>query len=259
MLQLSIGQFSSAGEKPENQDSYGFRLPAGDLLTFKGAAVALADGISTSSVSHIASQVSVRQFLEDYFCTADTWSVPKAAEQVLKAVNRWLLGQSQSGPFAGEPDKGYVCTFSALIFKHNLVHSFHLGDARIYRLRGRVLEQITRDHREYTDSQQHYLANALGVHHELRIDIDCRRAEQGDCFILMTDGVYEYVDEAALCNLVHSNQKDPDLAARMLVETAFSNGSDDNLTSSRFCGCSTIARVAMFIWPEIRCQASRWC
>jgi len=231
MLKLSIGQFSSAGEKPENQDSYGFRLPAGDLLTFKGAAVALADGISTSSVSHIASQVSVKQFLEDYFCTSDTWSVPKAAEQVIKAVNRWLLGQTHNSQFAGEPDKGYVCTFSALIFKHDLVHSFHLGDARIYRLRGRVLEQLTHEHREYVNSQQHYLANALGVHHDVKIDVSSRRTAQGDCFILITDGVYEHVDDGAICQIVHGNRDAPELAAQMLVETAFGNGSTDNLTA----------------------------
>ena len=88
MLSLSIGQYSSAGEKPLNQDSYGFRLPEGDLLTFKGAAVALADGISSSSVSHIASHVCVKQFLEDYFCTSDTWTVPRAATQVITAINQ---------------------------------------------------------------------------------------------------------------------------------------------------------------------------
>lgn len=231
MLSLSIGQYSSAGEKPLNQDSYGFRLPEGDLLTFKGAAVALADGISSSSVSHIASHVCVKQFLEDYFCTSNTWTVPRAATQVITAINRWLLGQSRNSPYAGEPDKGYVCTFSALIFKHQRVHVFHLGDARVYRLRGRVLEQLTRDHRQMINGEKHYLSNAMGINESLQLDKDSRSLKEQDCFLLLTDGVYEFIDEASLCSVVTEYEHDPDEAAKRLVEMAFARGSNDNLTA----------------------------
>jgi signal transduction histidine kinase len=40
-------------------------------------------------------------------------------------------------------DRGYVCTLSALVIKSTTAHLFHVGDARIYRLRDKTLEQLT--------------------------------------------------------------------------------------------------------------------
>lgn len=52
-LKLGIGQFSDRGRKAENQDFHGARIPRDALLRQKGAALALADGISSSPVSRI--------------------------------------------------------------------------------------------------------------------------------------------------------------------------------------------------------------
>lgn len=114
-LQVSIGQYSSAGCKTLNQDWFGACLPTEPQLSNKGIVLAVADGISTSTVSQIASETAVKSFLSDYYCTSDAWSVPHAALQVLKASHNWLYAQNRNGPFASDPDKGYVCTFSALI------------------------------------------------------------------------------------------------------------------------------------------------
>ena len=70
-LTLSFAQASSAGVKPGNQDFLGHLIPDGHLINTKGIACAIADGISSSNVSHIASQTSVQSFLDDYFCTPD--------------------------------------------------------------------------------------------------------------------------------------------------------------------------------------------
>ncbi|MBU2977583.1 bifunctional protein-serine/threonine kinase/phosphatase [Alteromonas sp. C1M14] len=231
MLKLALSQYSSAGEKTQNQDSYGARLPDSDLLAYKGASVVLADGISSSQVSHIASQVAVKQFLDDYYCTSDTLSVPRAANQVIQAINRWLYGQTKQSPYAGEQDKGYVCTFSALVFKHQRVYWFHVGDARIYRVRHGQLELLTRDHRQYAGGQQHYLANALGIANTVGVDSDSCALSVDDCFVLLTDGVYEHVDDQTICGLVAQRTGNGSDTAKNLVETAFRNGSDDNLTA----------------------------
>ena len=47
-LNLSLGQKSSAGRKPVNEDSIGIRFPDGGLLATKGAAAVLADGVSAA-------------------------------------------------------------------------------------------------------------------------------------------------------------------------------------------------------------------
>ena len=116
-LQVTIGQHTSAGRKSVNQDFHGARVPAEPLLSAKGIAAVLADGISSSQVSQIASQSAVSSFLDDYYCTSEAWSVKNAGQRVLSAVNSWLFSQSQSSPYRFDKDKGYVCTFTGIIFK----------------------------------------------------------------------------------------------------------------------------------------------
>ena len=71
-LKISVGQYSDKGRKETNQDFHGIYLPEEPQLSSKGIAVALADGISSSDVSQIASQSAVTGFLEDYYCTKRT-------------------------------------------------------------------------------------------------------------------------------------------------------------------------------------------
>src|SRR5690606_26248442 len=132
-LEVSAGQCSDRGRKPSNQDFYGLRVPGEPLLSTKGVAIAIADGISSSDVSHVASETAVASFLEDYFCTPETWSVKKSAHRVLSATNSWLQAQTRHGPHYGDNDRGYLCTFSALILKSVTAHILHVGDTRIYR------------------------------------------------------------------------------------------------------------------------------
>lgn len=61
-LQVSIGQHSTAGRKALNQDSFGAYLPKEPELSSKGIVLAVADGISTSTVSQIASETAVKVF-----------------------------------------------------------------------------------------------------------------------------------------------------------------------------------------------------
>ena len=146
-LKVSTGQHSDKGRKPSNQDFHGYTMPTEPRLGMKGIAFAMADGVSSSDVSHIASETAVKSFLDDYFCTSEAWSVRKSAERVLTATNSWLHAQTRNSPYRYEKDKGYVCTLSALVLKGSMAHLFHVGDTRIYRLRDKALEQLTNDHR----------------------------------------------------------------------------------------------------------------
>ena len=169
-LQVAVGQYSDKGRKELNQDFHGVCIPREPQLSAKGIAVALADGISSSQVSQEAAQSAVTGFMEDYYCTADAWSVKKSSEHVLTAVNSWLHSQTQHSQHRYDRERGYVCTFSALVIKSTTAHLFHVGDARIYRLRGEQFEQLTEDHRVWISSQQSYLARALGMDRKVEID-----------------------------------------------------------------------------------------
>lgn len=230
-LVVSVGQYSDKGRKDINQDFYGVLVPKEPLLSSKGIAIAIADGISSSEVSHIASEASIRGLLDDYFCTSETWSVKKSADQVLTASNSWLHSQSQKGEHRFDKNKGYVCTLSAMIIKSTTAHIFHLGDSRVYRLRKKELTQLTDDHRIWISSEQSYLSRAMGIYPHLDYDYQSLVIEQGDIFIFVTDGVYEYVSHDFLISSLSDTSIDLNDVAKLLVETAYKNGSADNLTA----------------------------
>lgn len=229
-LLLTIGQATHTGRKETNQDFHGAYIPNGPALNTKGIAIALADGISTSSVSHIASETSVSGFLADYFCTPESWPVKKSALRVLMATNSWLHAQTRQSPYRYEQDRGYVCTFSALIVKSTTAHIFHIGDARIYRLHENTLEQLTNDHRLRISEDTSYLSRALGVNPHIEIDYQALSLEQGDLFILATDGVYEHVTSSEIIDALKQHPDDLNQAAHAILERAYESGSTDNLT-----------------------------
>ena len=228
-LQVSIGQYSSAGCKTLNQDWFGACLPTEPQLSNKGIVLAVADGISTSTVSQIASETAVKSFLSDYYCTSDAWSVPHAALQVLKASHNWLYAQNRNGPFASDPDKGYVCTFSALILKQRHAHLLHVGDSRIYLWRNRQLEQLTRDHRVWRGSSS-FLSQALGAGAVLEPDYHSLPLLAGDVFLLATDGLFEVLPQPQLMALLGPEQADLSTLAQQLADAALAAGSKDNIT-----------------------------
>lgn len=229
-LTITVGQHSDRGRKEANQDFHGALIPDEPLLGLKGIAVALADGISSSSVSRVAAESAIKSFLTDYYCTSEAWSVKTSAQRVIAATNSWLHAQTRRSQYAYERDKGYVCTLSVLVLKSASAHIFHVGDSRIYRLAGHSLEQLTEDHRIGVSSEQSYLSRALGANPQIEIDYQKLPLARGDVFILATDGVYEHVAPRFVAGTVAANTHDLDLAARLIVEEAHRKGSPDNLT-----------------------------
>ena len=241
-LTISIGQYSDKGRKDTNQDFHGVMVPDEPQLSSKGIAIALADGISSSSVSQVASQFAVTGFLEDYYCTSEAWSVKTSAERVLAATNAWLYSQTQQSQWRYDKDRGYVCTLSAMVIKSTTAYVFHAGDTRIYRLRGNALEQLTRDHRVQVSQDQSYLARALGINQHLEIDFQTQEVEVGDMFVLATDGVYEFASAGFIVKTIRDAEHAAralgtpersavfDTAAQAIAAEALTQGSDDNQT-----------------------------
>ena len=230
-LKVSIGQHSDKGRKEINQDFHGALIPLDPQLSAKGVAIALADGISGSPVSHIASESAVKGFLMDYYCTSDAWSVKKSAQQVLTATNSWLHAQTRGSEHRYDTGRGYVCTFSALVIKSATAHVFHAGDSRVYRVRGASLEPLTTDHRVRVSEDTTYLARALGMGPHVEIDYHNLPVEQGDTFWLATDGVYEYVSPGFVAGAIARHADALDAAARDIVAEALRRGSPDNLST----------------------------
>ena len=245
-LSFTVAQRSVAGKKSDNEDAIGIRLPKESLLKNKGAIAVIADGVSAAEAGKEASETCVRNFISDYYSTPDSWSVKKSTSQVLTALNRWLYSQGRQFTDA---QKGYVSTFSSIIFKSQTANIFHVGDSRIYRLRNGDLEQLTRDHTTFIGNDQSYLARAMGL--DVHLDVDCRTfdIEVEDIFFLSTDGIHDFVKDvdirASLKSLV--TVTDPDDFERVcddLISFALENNSGDNL-SCQILRVDTLPRETM--------------
>lgn len=118
------------------------------------------------------------------------------------------------------------------------------GDSRVYRLRNNHLSQITKDHTlaqlryergELSASQAvmhpsaDILTKAIGVHQTLGLDLECQLIEQGDRYLLCSDGLYNDVRR----NTIHQilEQGTTEEAVESLVATALENGGRDNITA----------------------------
>lgn len=225
-LAVDIGQYSIAGRKLRNDDSYGVLCPSNHLLESKGIVAAIADGVSISKAAKQASEMAVRSLLDDYPATHESWPVKQSVATVLKSTNDWLYAQSQK---QDADDGGMATTLSCLVLKGGMAHLFHAGDTRIWRLRGTKLEQLTTDHRLRLGSGRDNLSRALGLDARLEVDSRQEKLERGDTFIFTCDGVHDHVATPVIISKIADTETLDD-AARAIVDAASESGSEDNLT-----------------------------
>lgn len=226
-LTIESAQQCLAGGKEENQDACGVRVAEGQQLQTKGIAIAIADGMSGSDAGREASQACVQGFLNDYFSTPETWTVHTSAQKIISALNHWLHGNGQR---KYQSHKGMVTTLSAMVLKSNTGFIFHVGDTRIYRLRGSEYKQLTNDHRVQINENKSLLARAIGI--DVRLDIDYKNIplEVGDTFVMLTDGIHEFVSDKIIQKIISTNNHDLSLCAKLITDEAIKNKTNDNVT-----------------------------
>lgn len=227
LLQIEFGGYSTAGLKDVNQDAFAVLQPESSVRKYKGTVAAIADGVSCSERSQEASQLSVTDFISDYYSTPDTWTVKDSAARVLNALNSWLYQHGSQGP---TQQSELVTTFSSVVFKNQTAHIFHAGDSRIYRLRAGQLEQLTRDHSRQEGGNNLILTNALGMGPHLEVDYLQRDLQANDIFLLSTDGVHDFLTEKELLQFMHEGAPSLESLTQLITSTALSKGSNDNLS-----------------------------
>ena len=223
-IEIDISQYSIAGRKSRNDDSYGVVVPKNHLLAVKGIAIAIADGMSSSEAAKEASECCVRSFLEDYYATHESWTVKKSVATILKATNAWLYAQGQRLDFEG---RGMVSTFSGLVLKSGSAHVFHVGDSRIWRFRHGSLEQLTTDHRVKLGGGLEHLSRSFGISHNLEIDYRQEALENNDVYLLTTDGVHDVLTSSELVHFLVAGKVD---IAKVICDAAYAKASPDNLS-----------------------------
>ncbi|WP_285374652.1 bifunctional protein-serine/threonine kinase/phosphatase [Pseudomonas sp. lyk4-TYG-107] len=221
-LQLSFAQASATGPRAENQDAMRLVTPAPALAASKGYLVAIADGVSQCADGGLAARSTLQALALDYYATPQTWSVAQALDRLLLAQNRWL--QANGG---GQP---LLTTVSALVLRGRRFTLAHVGDCRVYRWQADALQRISQDHVWEQPGMQHVLKRALGLDQHLVLDFLDGDLREGECFVLLSDGVWSSLGDTAIAAILR-DQPDLDSAVRTLVNAAHLAGSQDNASA----------------------------
>jgi protein phosphatase len=210
--------------------------------------VALADGMGGHRAGEVASHLAadlvvdaLRAALTDAGATATQHSPLLALDQSINQANRAILSAARDQPTR----EGMGTTLAVAVFHRRGVAIGHVGDSRIYRLRGGRLVLLTRDDSllrqqldagliaagDVADSHNRSLVTqALGVAEPVDahpVDVD---AIPGDVFLLCSDGLNDLVDDDDIELIVASLRSNLPLAAQILVQTAKDNGGYDNVS-----------------------------
>ncbi|SEI47229.1 Serine/threonine protein phosphatase PrpC [Azotobacter beijerinckii] len=221
-LQLSIGEASAAGPRPENQDAIRVVTPAPALAASKGCLFALADGVSQCADGGLAARATLQALAVDYYATPETWAVAQALDRLLLAQNRWL--QANGG---GQP---LLTTLTALVLRGRRFTLAHVGDCRAYRWRDGQLERLTEEHVWEQPEMRHVLKRALGLDQHLLVDYLDGDLREGDTFLLASDGVWATLGDPGIRHILADEPELP-AAARALVRAAHLAGSPDNASA----------------------------
>nr|MBA2689483.1 serine/threonine-protein phosphatase [Burkholderiales bacterium] len=225
-LTVNVGQATRIGSREHNEDCTAIATPTDADLDSKGLLAALADGVGGGNRGREAARAVAHGLLNDYYATPDTWSVQRTVDTIVNALNRWLV--AQNGTHGGSA--AMATTLSALILRGHRYYVAHVGDSRIYLLRGGELRQLTTDHVWEHPDLSHVLTRAVGLDPHLVLDYASSELLAGDIFVLVSDGVWEPLGEPGMLKSLTA-QSDPPEAADRLTRAAIEAGGSDNASA----------------------------
>lgn len=215
--------------------------------------VVLADGMGGYNAGEVASGIAVSvvateicQRLQDANPTerdeasGDELGVLLLRDNIRKA-NASIFQAAQSQPQYA----GMGTTIVSGLFYDNRVVVGHVGDSRMYRLRGETLETITRDHsllQEQIDGgmisledarlskNKNLVTRAVGIDAEVEPEIHVHDVRVGDIYLLCSDGLNDMVEDEDIQSTLYAMQSNLPLAAEQLIQMANDNGGRDNVS-----------------------------
>src|ERR1700689_966337 len=239
---VEVASLTDVGcQRENNEDSYLYWEPSDDEeFRRKGRLAVIADGMGGHEGGQEASRLAVETVREVY--DQASGDDPKAPlVESLSAAHARIQNYAERHPaFQG---MGTTCT--ALVLRGRRLYFAHVGDSRLYLVRGARILRLTRDHSyvgRLVESgivraedaekhpQRHILTAALGAGRELAVDgADQGLAlQEGDDLFLCTDGLWSVISEQELETTVTAHAPLESCAA--LVKLARQRGGPDNIT-----------------------------
>jgi PPM family protein phosphatase len=202
--------------------------------------LAIADGMGGHAAGEVASSVAISALAD-----LDRDDVPAdhlldALAAAVAAANSTLHDMSVEDPSV----EGMGTTLTALLWSGGTVAICHIGDSRAYLLRDGDFRQITRDHtlvqslvddgrlspaQAATHPQRSLVMRALQSGTEAEPDLSIIEAQEGDRYLLCSDGLSDVVSEETLHKAL-MRYADRDQAVTQLIELAIRGGGPDNIT-----------------------------
>ena len=193
-------------------------IPESRCCCSKGVCIAIADGIGSSAVSHVASETAVKSFLSDYYCTSETWSVKTSAQRVIAATNSWLHAQTRrAASIRVRPGQGLRLHLQR--DGAQIAHGAHLPRRRCARLPGGRARARSAHRGPSLRPLRRSKLSRPGARRGAQVEIDYRAVaiEARRRFVLTTDGVHEHVGASAHRRGDRRHGDDLDEAARAIV------------------------------------------
>lgn len=144
--------------------------------------------------------------------------------------------------------RGMGTTLTAMLYDSGRMHLVHAGDSRAYLFRDGRLEQLTEDHSwiaeqvragQMTEAEakeskfRHIITRSVGFERDVELDHVGITVEAGDCYLLCSDGMSNYVENAELEKILATTWYRR--APQLLIDLANERGGDDNITVVVVC------------------------
>jgi PPM family protein phosphatase len=210
-----------------------------EAYVFEPPLFAIADGMGGARAGEVAAGLAAAALKDGRGTVSDEASL----EARIAEANRQVWERSMADPRTA--GMGTTVTVAFVDQPASRVVLGHVGDSRAYRLRGDELEQVTTDHSlvaELVESgvltpeeaerhpQRSAITRAVGTERAIEADVFSLPGEVGDLFLLCSDGLTDMLSEAEIADVLVAGERDPETAARALVDAANAHGGEDNIT-----------------------------
>lgn len=218
------------------------RLRNEDALVVAPPLFAVADGMGGAKGGQLAARITASVF--DDKTSSSALDAPTRLRALVTEANRQIFAQAQRDPSL----TGMGTTLTAAIVEDGEIAIVQVGDSRAYRLRDRILEQLTDDHSLVAElvragrltpeeaalhPQRAVITRALGTDPTVAADVTTIDVRTGDLFLLCSDGLTSMIDDDVISATLLDSKNARD-AVRALVRAANQAGGDDNITVTVF-------------------------